>query len=189
MSWRDFLASLVDSLAWPASIAFIAWLLRSQLAALLDAPVRRWKAGPVEVEYWEQAAQEVVQNVLPGIDPVLADDDEEIQRLLSLADEHPDAAVVESFKLVEREVRSLARRAGIDGAERLPAPRLADQVVEHGLMAASAARAVSAMAVMRNLAAHASNVARRTSTKDAREYVVLTQATLFALRSPPADRT
>jgi uncharacterized phage-associated protein len=51
MSWREFVASLVSSLAWPLSLATIAWLLRRQLAALLDGPVKRWKAGPVEIEY------------------------------------------------------------------------------------------------------------------------------------------
>ena len=37
MNWREFLASLVDSLAWPAAIVFIAYLLREAIRRRIEA--------------------------------------------------------------------------------------------------------------------------------------------------------
>jgi len=59
VSWREFVTSLVGSLAWPASVAFVVWVFREQISTLFAGPVKRWKAGPVEMEYWAQEAAEV----------------------------------------------------------------------------------------------------------------------------------
>lgn len=55
------MASLVRSLAWPIAAVVIIVVLRAPLARALSGPVKRWKAGPsgVEIEYWEQAIDEV----------------------------------------------------------------------------------------------------------------------------------
>ena len=52
MSWREFVASLVDSLAWPVAVVVLVTLLRSQLAALLKSvgPLRWLRVGPAGAE-------------------------------------------------------------------------------------------------------------------------------------------
>jgi hypothetical protein len=62
VDWREFIASVIDSLAWPAAAAIVAWLLRDQLRQLLAAPIRRLKAEPLEVE-WDHEAAEVVESL------------------------------------------------------------------------------------------------------------------------------
>lgn len=62
MAWREFVASVVDSLAWPASAVVIVALLRRQLAALLQSPLSRLRAGPVELERVREA-EKVGENV------------------------------------------------------------------------------------------------------------------------------
>jgi hypothetical protein len=37
MGWKEFIADIVGSLTWPAAIAFIAFLLRKQLAGLIES--------------------------------------------------------------------------------------------------------------------------------------------------------
>lgn len=51
------------------TVGVIVWLLRHELGALLEAPVKRWKAGPVEVEYWQQTAVEVAESVASAAGP------------------------------------------------------------------------------------------------------------------------
>ncbi|HEV2786689.1 MAG TPA: hypothetical protein VGV67_09900 [Solirubrobacteraceae bacterium] len=182
MTWREFIASLVDSLAWPMSVAVIVALLRRQIAALLEAPVKRWKAGPVEFEYWEQTAVEVAENVALAA-PTWTGDDEETQRLMALASSAPDAAVVEAFMLLERELIAAAERHDFERDAKSYGARLAEQLANAGAITPETAHAIRGLATLRNLAAHGAGP--KTSETRAREFVVLTQAVLFALRSPP----
>src|SRR5438876_4745739 len=95
--------------------------------------MKRWTAGPVEVEYqWERAAVDVAGSVAAA--PAGGDTDPEIQRLRTLADTDPAAAIDAAFALVERELRAIAARGGIEGADRLPVGPLADAARETGLI-------------------------------------------------------
>jgi hypothetical protein len=51
MSWREFIASLVSSLAWPVTVAVCVVVFRRQISKLMSGLVlRRFKAGPGGVE-------------------------------------------------------------------------------------------------------------------------------------------
>lgn len=188
MNGLEFVASLVHSLAWPMSVAFVAWLLRKQLAVLLDAPLKKLKVGPVEAE-WVRTAREVAESI-----PVVAkgraesSSDKTVQKLLELAESAPGAAIVESFKLLEAKVRELASGVGIEDADRQPVVRLAGEVASQGGMTPESAHAIKGMAVMRNLAAHGDGREPSATPEKAREYVELAEATLFTLEAPPKRR-
>jgi hypothetical protein len=62
---KQFVASLVSSLAWPGAVVAIALLFRRQLAQLLTGSLKRLKAGPVEFEF---------ERVLPSVQARLADE-------------------------------------------------------------------------------------------------------------------
>jgi hypothetical protein len=198
VSWREFIASLVDSLAWPLSAAFAVYLLRQQLAALLEAPMKRWKAGPVEVEYWEKEAALVAGSVAalepPSAQP--AEPDGELSHLVELADKSPGAAIVSGFALIEREVRGIAQAGELESADKMPLGRLVPLAAERGLINAETVSAVQGLVVLRNLAAHGPAREGEPSAQRAREYVALVQAVLYALRQaraklpprPPGDR-
>lgn len=38
MDWREYIASLLDSLAWPVAVVVLAWLIRERPAELLGGP-------------------------------------------------------------------------------------------------------------------------------------------------------
>jgi|SRR5215213_2335920 len=191
MSWREFVASLVSSLAWPLSVAVIAWLLRRQLVALLDGPIKRWKAGPVEIEYWAEETAEVAESV-DVLDAVKASraepPDDELARLAELAERTPVLAVIEGYRLVEREVRRIAAANDIEGAEKAPMSKLLAIEVDAGLVTPETLNAVRGLTALRNLAAHGPAPETTTTVERAREYVVLVQAVLFALSRPPRPR-
>lgn len=184
MTWREFIASLADSLAWPVSAAVVVFLLRRQLAGLLEAPVKRWKAGPVEVEYWAEEAGHVAGSVA-ALDAATGrvEYDEELEQLAELAERAPEAAIVSSFQLVEREVRRVARDARLSDADRAPVTRLVTQAVEEGLITPENVSAIRGLATLRNLAAHAHPDAQATPQR-AKEYVALVQGVLYALSRP-----
>lgn len=181
MDWREFIASLVDSLAWPVAVTVVAALFRRQIAGLLEGPVKRWKAGPVEVEFWERTAVEVAQSVTIAA-PRSDEDDPEIARLMALADTAPNAAILESFILIERELHELANTHGVTLPRNAPAATVANQVADFGFITEQTATAVRGLSTIRNLAAHGE--ARETPGR-AREFVVMTQGVLFAIRTPP----
>ena len=55
-----FLASLVLSLAWPATVAVIAWWFRDHIKPRLDRLPKRLKLGPVDVEWYESTMAPVI---------------------------------------------------------------------------------------------------------------------------------
>ncbi|MGH9226848.1 MAG: hypothetical protein ACRD2W_24375 [Acidimicrobiales bacterium] len=191
MSWLEFVASVVGSLAWPVTLAVVVVVLRAPLVGALSAPVKRWKAGPsgVEVEYWEQALSAARAELEQGDGlPSSATPPREIrdhdslrEELERLAEVSPSAAVVESFGRIEAELRSML--AGEDAADRLGANALARLARRRGLITGETLNAIEGLGVLRNLAAHG-----RPTDLDARravEFVALADAVLFALGSKP----
>jgi len=169
-------------------VALIAWTFRQQIAALFDGPIKRWKAGPLEMEYWAQETAEVVDHV--GIlDAVAAgEQDDEIAQLAELAEKTPVVAVMAGFRLVERELRIIARAGGLDDTEGLPVSKLITREAEAGLITQETVSAVRGLLTLRNLAAHDDGSGLSVTPERAQEYVVLVQGVLFALSRSPGRR-
>lgn len=183
MERLDFVAALVESLAWPVAVVTAAWILRSPLARALSGPVKRWKAGPsgVEIEYWEQTIEatraELEQGAPAGVP--LPGVEDELRRLLEVS---PRAAVLEAFARVEGELR--AQLVGEAEGRHLGGTRLARLARERGRINDEMLKAVEGMAVLRNLAAHGGD---ELDKGRAREFLALADGVLFALKSaePP----
>ena len=139
------------------------------------------KAGPVELEYWETAALEVAQSVAVAVPPISEEEDAEIHRLMVLADSAPNATILESFGLIEREVRAIVNRSELPAPRTVPVPVIADKLVAAGAITPESATAIRGLATLRNVAAHGADSDLPAASR-AREYVVLTTAVLFALR-------
>jgi|tagenome__1003787_1003787.scaffolds.fasta_scaffold20982626_3 hypothetical protein len=111
MDWKQFLASVIGSLAWPSAIVAIVCVFKNQLRVLI-VQIRKFGAAGVSVELSEKVeeavdAGEVVQAekgvVAPdviGLDPTL----------LQLAKSFPEAAVIQSFKELEALILKLRAR-------------------------------------------------------------------------------
>jgi hypothetical protein len=184
MGWREFVASLVDSLAWPAAVAVVAWLFRRQLGALIEGPVKRWKAGPVEVEYWETAV-EVAEAVVTAEWPSGSELDAELQDAARLAEWVPTVAVAKAFGVVGERLRLFAEAHGDEGAGSVSALELARSLEQQGLVNAQTLQAVEGLWALRRIAMHDDGSGLSISVKQAREFVTLAQGVVYGLdRSP-----
>lgn len=188
VDWKEFIASLADSVAWPLGVVAGVWLLRRQLADLLAAPLTRLRAGPVELE-WSRAAEEVGERVA-ALDalPATATEDPQTDRMAEVAETMPVVAVLSGWSLVECKLREIARRAESLGSvfpprrrDRLPASALAEILARQELISQETAVAVRGLSTLRNLAAHDQGSGTSVTVERAREYVALVQAVLFAL--------
>jgi uncharacterized protein YutE (UPF0331/DUF86 family) len=176
MSWREFIAALADTIVWPAVIAFGIWLFRHQIRALLDGPVKRWKAGPIEVEYeWARATEQVGKSVA-SLDAITGRRDE-LDELVELAEKAPVAAILAAHNAVEDLVRSIAIAADINDAADLSLDKLTVALTEREIIDTRTSDALAGIITLRNLAVHGPEpVGRR-----AREYIVLAEGVLYAI--------
>ena len=111
MDWKQFLASVIGSVAWPTAVVTIVYVFKNQLR-LLIVQIKKIGAAGVNVELSEKVeeavdAGEVVQAekglVAPdivGLDPTL----------LQLAKSFPEAAVIQAFKELETLILKLRAR-------------------------------------------------------------------------------
>ena len=51
MTTLQFIASLVRSMAWPAAVVVLALIFKVQIRQLTSRPLRRLKAGPLDMEF------------------------------------------------------------------------------------------------------------------------------------------
>ena len=185
-----FVASLVQSLAWPAGVVAVVIVLRKPIGAVLGQGVRRVKAGPVEVEF-DQLQAEIREELARS--PELADAQvpaqigslslgEELSRLAEVA---PETAVMTAYRRIEERLTEI-----LDGDDALPRDwvtgrQLAKIAWERGLISEEARAAIDGLSVLRNLTAH---VGGDISADRARDYLALADAVLYALRSKPSRR-
>lgn len=111
MDWKQFFASVIGSVAWPAAIFGILFIFRVQLKKLLSQ-IRKVTAGGVDVELSEQVEKAVTvgqeveaeQNSAPAgaliLDPAL----------LELAKNFPAAAFLQAFKQLEATILKIRGR-------------------------------------------------------------------------------
>jgi hypothetical protein len=182
MDTKQFIASLVSSLAWPAAVVCIVLLFRARLAQLLSDNLRRLKAGPVELEFERliSAAQAQIEEAIPAgtaTDSIAAD-------LAAVAHTAPTAAVIEAFARIEGKLRDLLRSAGDASAdEKMGVMALVRQALDQNLITPETANAVEGLSVLRNLAAHGRT--GEVSEERALDYITLVDALLYAMRQKP----
>jgi hypothetical protein len=120
MDYLQFTASLVGSLAWPAVVAFLLFLLRKQLVALVARIITAKLPGGIEFAFSEGLVETeaIVQDLAKkkGIekpeDSILHQRFRPLQfeRWLSTAFQNPESAVLTAFKEVEDLINSYGSR-------------------------------------------------------------------------------
>jgi hypothetical protein len=177
MDTKQFIASLVSSLAWPVAVACIAFIFRSQLKTLLTDRLRHIDAGPFKADF-DQAASKVETNLGEAGIPVPAH--AEASGLTELAAQVPEMVIAEAFRLVEQELRNALEAIG----ERLPDEARADQLTQlaadRGLITPLTVNAIEGVTVMHNLAVHGPH--RDITPKQVDEYIVLIQGVIYAIQ-------
>jgi hypothetical protein len=183
MDTRQFIASLVSSLAWPGAVLGIALLFRKQLAQLLTGPLRRLKAGPVELEF-ERLISTVQAQIEPS--PHVASPTPTVSGPISsdladIARKVPIAAIVEGYSRLEVALQERLRSAGdTKDLDRLSGMALARRAADKGLLTPETVNALEGLAVLRNLAAHGRG--DDISVDRALDYLALVDAVSYAIR-------
>ncbi|MBA3746383.1 MAG: hypothetical protein H0W96_02690 [Solirubrobacterales bacterium] len=150
---------------------------RRQIRTLLEGPIKRWKAGPFEFENeWGKAREQVGQSV-PTRAALASHDDgpDDLDDLLDLAEKAPVPAILAAYQ---------AAVAGIDGAQTASIPKLSPALVELGWIDPKTDDALAGLVTLRNLAAHGP----ATEGRRAREYIILSEAVLYALSQSKGAR-
>jgi hypothetical protein len=158
MDWKEFWASVVNSLAWPVTLGFVAYLLREPLRRLLGQ-LRRVRYRDAEAEFGaavQEAEISAEQAELPALAAPNASEPALFTELSAEILTAPRAAVIAAWLAVERELNVLASRSGIDVAERTWTPEaLAGELWRQGVIDQALASVIGDLRDARNVAAHA----------------------------------
>jgi hypothetical protein len=121
VSGLEFVASLARSLVWPAIVLVAVLVFRSTIRSALAGQIKRWQAGlgGVEIEYWEQTAEKARDQLPPDAEEqaVQLFGGGLVGELTPVAEAAPQAAVMEAFARIERELRRITQ--GLEPAENL----------------------------------------------------------------------
>ena len=174
MSALQFIASLANSLAWPAAATIVLVVLRNPLGKILTrGQIRRLKAGPsgFELEYFDEKLQEannalsespteaasLIIKVLPQSPDIATARDDFMNEMLQLAEIAPSAAILESYSRLEKVLRENIQwspQAGATPKRPVSIRSLGRQALEQKAMSQPEYAALIDVAVMRNLVAH-----------------------------------
>jgi hypothetical protein len=185
-----FIASLVRSLAWPAAVAMVVFVLRRPIGIALGRGVRRLRAGPVEVEFDQELAEvreelrrnpELASSEVPELSAGLRDE------LARLAEVSPRSAVLEAFARIEARLTELLDSQGMAPSQRVRAVTMARVAHSQGLISDETLAAVEGLSVLRNLAAHSPT--DDIGADRARDYLAMADAVMYAMRAKPGART
>lgn len=155
MNWKQFVASIVGSLAWPVLILVIVLAFRKEFSNLIGQ-IKRIAAGSVKVELAEQvaavrAAGEAVE-VEQAIDPsdAIALD----PSLLQMVQSFPEAALLQAFKELEGTILQIRSRLP-DGKPFRTMVEVLKALVNQGYITESVLALFNKLRAARNTAAHA----------------------------------
>lgn len=195
MNWREFISQLIGALAWPSAIVILGVLFRREIRSLLSAPLQKIKAGPVEFLFEKELeetkreskeAQEqlvMLEESAPNSTPLPRVLPKSLrEELEGLADDRPQAAVLEAYERVEVELKEIV--AGKHGpAQGHPIPSgsaLLGLAAQYELLSEKDLTALEGLLTLRNLAVHAQE--RELSPGKAKEFLDLADGLLWVIR-------
>ncbi len=171
MDWKQFVASIVSSVAWPAVLALLLILLRHKLTGLADRLIELNLPGGVkasfrqDLEVGRAITDRIPQSSVAIASPEVA---KEIDIFNKVAVDSPPGAIILSFIEIEKKLQAIAIKLG--------KPYWSDQrklmreLVQRNLVDPKAVQLFISLKNARNSAAHASGGVDL-STAQASEYI------------------
>jgi hypothetical protein len=196
LTWRDLIASLVDSLAWPAAVVVLVVALRHQLGVLFEAPLQRLKLGPGGVEAeWDRTERATAVAAAGSVTIRSRSDatdidfvEERLNVIEPLADTVPAVAIRQAFDVVESELRRLVDDAGVELVYPNPDVHGYLKSAYHGdLISKELGEAIRGLIVLRDLTNNDPG-GTRTSPEKARDFLVLARSVLYSLSAATRRR-
>jgi len=182
-----FIAALVQSLAWPLVVLVVAIVFRGELKTLMFERMKRFKAGPLEVE-WERQLLRVEAQVEPAPPELAAAGGSLVAELGGVAHSQPGWAVIQAYERVVQRLRPYLVGNGAEPERPLSGIVAKLRTAEKaGTITPEVARAVEGMTILRNLAAHRPSEKENVTPDRAREYLAMADGVIFALGPPPAN--
>lgn len=193
MDALEFIASIVDSLAWPAAIAALVLILQAPLRGLLR-DLTRLRYGDVEMNFGREVRELEDRAKAAGLHlpkkaaqttPGLPDSSQIIADATRLASEFPGPAVGLAWTAVEHELMQAVMRLAIS-ADYPPynAPiKNIELLYKEGHLDGDSRSLLDRMRRLRNAAMHPSQRAVTISADEAREFIALTGAITEKLKS------
>jgi hypothetical protein len=195
MEWRDFIASLIDSIAWPVAVIVLVVLLRTQIRGLFDGTLQRLNLGLSGAEFeWAQVERATAVAVASNVRAASSCDggpstDHQSDRLEAslaavdpLVAAAPGVAIRRAFDIIEEELRRIVDEHQLELPYPDPDVYGYIKAAHHGqAITKSDAEALRGMAVLRNLTGD-DGMASSTTPEKARDFVNLTRALLCTLR-------
>lgn len=160
MNGLEFSSSVIGSLAWPIAAVIIAFVFRTQIAALLKR-IKEASWGDTKVSFADELDKieegapsldllpdaQVIQNALEN-QPI----DDRFQALLAIS---PNAAIMDSWRGIERSIRELAAAHDLsENMDKMRVDQLALGLKSKGHLTVAAMKTISEMRNLRNRAAH-----------------------------------
>jgi hypothetical protein len=197
-----FVASLVSSLAWPVLILVLAVVFRHQIAELIGR-LRTVKALGAEGTFDPKEAEASValatakatatvqattsikattatiegQATAPLEVVPFPSNRQLTERLMSVANSDPQAAVLEAYAEVERAMKRRMTDAKVAGVERLQGSELLDVALRKAVINRETAEAARGILVLRNLADHDKDI----GLEKALDYLSLADAVMYSI--------
>jgi hypothetical protein len=160
MDWLTFITKIVEALAWPGTVVVVLFLIRRELPQIVRN-LRKLKIKGVELEFGE-AAKAVASEAK---DAVPSDDantrlpgqsrHELAERLNSIAEFAPRAAILEAWLQVEAAAVDVIRKRSSPNLKSLPGPmRLRDSLMKIEVLNSKQLAVFENLRILRNEAVH-----------------------------------
>lgn len=185
MNWLAFWASVIGSLAWPATIVVVVLIFRKQLLAA--APwLRELEVGNVKMKFAEELAK--AANAAEAMQPPNAPAPHPVaDRDLMLAEHAPIGLVLQSWMTIDQALADAANRHGLSTSSSLrtaPAHRVIADLEERRLITPATTQTLRYLRDLRNQVAHRRGVI---DTDQALEYARLAKKVVDALNEEPGE--
>lgn len=162
MDWLTFFATVIGHLAWPAVVAVLLYLVRRQIGGLAERVEEITLPGGGRAKFLKalevgrEQAEAVAASKSTSVKQIAPPD----RSSLELANEFPEAAVLEAYRDVEKYL--LEARQKMKLPPRTNTSGILRELLNRNLIDAEAATLFHSLRSARNAAAHGSNSDRIT---------------------------
>jgi hypothetical protein len=163
LNWLEFIASIIGSLAWPACLGLIVYLLKAEIPTLING-LRKLKYKDLELEFERTTkaiaaqARDAIPAPATAVEIAGQSGDDAAKRLSYVSHFSPRSAIIEAWLLVESAAIDAARKSKVATLRSAPGPmRLRDHLVKAGFLDEKQQAIFEQLRTLRNQAVHASD--------------------------------
>jgi hypothetical protein len=192
MDWLQFLASLIKSLAWPATLVMLVVLFRIPIRRAL-LTLTRLKYKDFELDFGHELKQlekeakaiDITPQLPKSIAPTKRDSSQLLQEAAQLAQRFPEPAVAVAWQAVEDELMQAVMRLAIspDYPAHNSALRNAELLKAQDAIDKRTFELLNRMRNLRNMAVHGAHGAAYITTDEALEFLALTRGVVEKLQA------